>query len=523
MAELEELDPDELDELLGLKPKFDVPPAARRSLESVGILAADEGGLPAASLRNQPASIVRAALSGNKGPVVSRWGHILLRRALVSRLAAPDGMDPAEFAGLRAGLLNRMGEYGAAKTLAQDVDTDNWNESLAGAAVQSYISTGDIVGACPLARFQSDLRDDAEWQMLRSICAAYAGESSRSRNELRRLRSRDDRAEIDVLLAQRYAGAAGRGGSAVNLEWEGVDALSPWRFSLANAVGAEIPQNLLEGAGAYYQRVAATAPMLPLAQRIGGAELAAREGILSSAALIDLYSALYAEQGRDGEAGLRAARLREAYVGADPASRLAAIRDIWTTSEQTDYARQVLTAYAAARLPANADMADDASDLIASMLAAGLDRDALEWGEVVPVGSHAWALLALSQPQRSTPVASGPVDDFYGDDDSTDQRKTGFLVAGLAGLGRLETAARQEYDQDLALDLDRSTRWSQLIQQAAAVGNQPMVAMLAGVGMQGTGWDKMTARHLFHIVSALDRVGLSDEARMIAAEAVARG
>ena len=41
--------------------------------------------------------------------------------------------------------------------------------------------------------------------------------------------------------------------------------------------------------------------------------------------------------------------------------------------------------------------------------------------------------------------------------------------------------------------------------------------------MQGDGWDKMTPLYLYHIVSALNRVGLGAEARMIAAEAVARG
>jgi hypothetical protein len=40
--------------------------------------------------------------------------------------------------------------------------------------------------------------------------------------------------------------------------------------------------------------------------------------------------------------------------------------------------------------------------------------------------------------------------------------------------------------------------------------------------MQAQSWDKMTAVHLYHIVSALRRVGLDGEARMIAAEAVAR-
>jgi hypothetical protein len=46
--------------------------------------------------------------------------------------------------------------------------------------------------------------------------------------------------------------------------------------------------------------------------------------------------------------------------------------------------------------------------------------------------------------------------------------------------------------------------------------------MLAGLGMQGDGWGRMTPRYLYHIISALNRVGLSGEARMIAAEAVAR-
>ena len=48
------------------------------------------------------------------------------------------------------------------------------------------------------------------------------------------------------------------------------------------------------------------------------------------------------------------------------------------------------------------------------------------------------------------------------------------------------------------------------------------VAGLAGLGMQGSGWERMTPRHLYHIVRALNAVGMNAEARMIAAEAVAR-
>ena len=75
----------------------------------------------------------------------------------------------------------------------------------------------------------------------------------------------------------------------------------------------------------------------------------------------------------------------------------------------------------------------------------------------------------------------------------------------------------------LGVNLTRESAWSQRIDRAAELGNPTLVALLAGLGMQGDGWDKMTARHLFHIVRSLRQVGLEAEARMIAAEAVARG
>ncbi|MEM8726956.1 MAG: hypothetical protein AAGE86_15695, partial [Pseudomonadota bacterium] len=60
------------------------------------------------------------------------------------------------------------------------------------------------------------------------------------------------------------------------------------------------------------------------------------------------------------------------------------------------------------------------------------------------------------------------------------------------------------------------------IERAADAGNPTLVALLAGLGMQGASWEQMTPLHLYHITSALRRVGLEAEARMIAAEAVAR-
>lgn len=524
IEELERMDADELDELLGLKPRFDIPPAAQRSTEQIGLLAPDEGGLPTGSLREQPGSIVQAALAGTRRPLVSRWGHIMLRRALASRLETPQGMDPVDFAALRARVLNSMGEYKLARALVQDVDTGNWNAALTNAAFDAYVATADIVGICPAVQVVRVDRRDAQWTMTESICAAFSGQGTRAGQELNRALGRGIADPIDILLAQRYAGASGFGRRAVNLEWTNVEELTPWRYALANAVGAEIPANLLANPSPYIQRVSATAPMLATTRRIEGAGLAAREGILSSTALIDLYSSLDLQEdgASDGEAVRVAARLRDAYVAAEPAARLAAIRDVWS-GEQPDYSRLVLTAYAAARLEPNDDFGADAPMLIASMLAAGLERDAMRWASVVSQGSEGWALLALAQPVRNSPVTSGQFGSFVSDDDSDGKRKSQFLLAGLAGLGRIEQGTVADQAASLGVDIARQTRWSRLIDAAADAGNPALVAMLAGVGMQGSGWDRMTARHLYHIVSALNRVGMEAEARMIAAEAVARG
>lgn len=520
LAELERMSTDELDELFGLKPTVDIPAAAQRGMARVGILAPDEGGLPVFSLARQPAPLVRAILAGSGGPMVSRWGHILMRRALASRLEAPSGMSPAEFVALRADLLNRMGEHAVARALVQDVDTANYSPALTNAALDAYIGTADILGACPAVRLSRSDRDDGEWRMVAAICNAYAGDGTSAGTDLRRLTNIGRVERIDGLLAQRFAGAAGEGRRSVTIEWNDVAELTPWRFALANAVGADIPEGLWTNLGPRYALAAATAPMLTPAQRLPHAFVAARRGVLSSGAMVDLFSQMYGEFD-EGPLAESVANLRAAYVGADAAARLAAIKALWGAGEGDLYGRWVLTAYAAARLDPSEAMAEDAGPLIASMLTAGFNRDAARWAPVTPAGSLGWALLTLAQPQDA-PASGGQLDDFVDADSSAGQAKSRMLVAGLAGLGRVSPGVAEDFGEDLGVNLQRSSRWTQAISRAAATRNQALVTLLAGLGMQGDDWNQMTPLHLYHIVKSLNDVGLGAEARMIAAEAVAR-
>lgn len=480
---------------------------------------------PQVRSRANAAVLVKAALAGNKGTLVSRWGHILLRRALASRLDSPAGMNPADFAAQRAALLVRMGEGEAARAIVQDVDAGNYTPDLTQAAMDAYAFTADITGICPVIAVHGGVRKDTDWRVLRAICSAFQGDGAAGMAQLDRMGAVDGWTKVDMLLARKYAGAAGKARQAVKIEWDGVEGITPWRYALTIGVGLEPPAALMKDAPLRYSLAAATAPMVPLLARAAGADRAGAAGVLSSAAMVDLYGQIYAEPDITGEWADRASGLRTAYTGGKPAERMAAIRALWdgAADPQARYSRQVLTAYAAARMPVSGDFTGDAPDLIASMLAAGLDQNALRWAPQADKGGLAWALLALVAPDGKVAVDGGALNDFYGKDDSEGHRKSRFLLAGLAGLGRADQAATRDFAAKLGIDPGRQTHWSKLIDQAAEVNNQALVAYLAGVGMQGSGWDKMTSVNLFHIVSALNRVGFSAEARMVAAEAVARG
>ncbi|MEM1051246.1 MAG: hypothetical protein AAGI28_04050 [Pseudomonadota bacterium] len=526
LEELEELSTDELDDLLGLKPQYDIPPAARRSLSQVGILAPSEGGLPTGSLARQPQSLVRAILAGTKGPLVSRWGHIMVRRALVSRFAAPEGMNPVEFAALRAGVLNSLGEFALARAMVQDIDTGNWDREITNEALTAYIGASDLVGACPATRLQESRPDDPQWVMLSAICNAYAGEGALASRQLNTAQNEEIAPEIDLLLAQRYAGAAGRGRGGTTVEWDGVEGITPWRFSIANAVGETIPTPILTSSldgrsGSYYRLAGAASSSVPLDVRLPYAEYAATRGVFSSQALVELYSELYNNEGLGGDAAQRASRLREAYVALDPETRITAMRGLWGDGD-TGFAGQILTAYAAARIPPSTAGLSDAPQLIGSMLTAGLDRDAMAWSPFVEEGSLSWAILALAGPGSGTASVAG-LDGFFSEDESVEARKSKFLIAGLAGLDRLPGDDLNGFGAQLGVDFARETRWTRMMGRAAEVENTAMVTLLAGLGMQGESWSQMTPVHLYHMIAALKDVGLEAEARMIAAEAVARG
>src|SRR3546814_20287741 len=93
-------------------------------------------------------------------------------------------------------------------------------------------------------------------------------------------------------------------------------------------------------------------------------------------------------------------------------------------------------ARAAARLPVTAEVGENIAPLIGSMLAAGLDRNAVAWSNIPdqisgPAGQDAWAMLALASPQPGVEIATGRISGSKDDNASANFVKTRMLVASL--------------------------------------------------------------------------------------------
>ena len=358
--------------------------------------------------------------------------------------------------------------------------------------------------------------------MTRAICASLAGEQGSATAFINQGRYQGWVRGVDYLLAEKAVGAGINGRGSVKIEWENVEGMNPWRFGFSAAVGLEPPERLFANTGRQVDGWRVQLPMFTPTVRAKYASNAAALGILSNRNMVDLYAQVLDDPDAPDAVRARAENLGNAYIASGEDDRVAAMTSLWTTAAAgADYhASLVMTARAAALIVPDADHQAEADRLISSMLTAGLDRSAARWIDVVADGSLGWALVTLAAPGRVAPADYNSLDDFFGNDESIDGHKSRLLLAGLSGLGRIETDARREFASDLKVNISRQTPWSKAITAAAGRGEQGTVALMAMAALQAPSWSAVPTHHLYHIVRSLRQVGLEAEARMIAAEAV---
>lgn len=490
---------------------YALPESSQRSLDLVGIAPAD-GVMNPAAFGNADGQYIEALMRNTQAPIASRWVSIALRRLLAQPLATPRNVNGADFAAERAFLLLRMGESVLGRAIVQSVDPENYTPKLYQVAMQAALATGDVGAMCPLVTEAVKISDEPAWVLGRAMCASLSSSPSQAKplmQQASRVAS-----GIDLLLAQKVAGQ-GANRQDVTIEWTNVSNINSWRYGLATAANEDIPDSLFATAGAQMKYWQALSPRLTPARRARYADLAGAQGVLSTAALVDLYGAVDASDETNTPANAVAKDLSNAYAASSRDGRLDALRGLWKSNdagEPAHYGRLVLTARAASRVPVAA-ATDGSDDLIAAMLSGGMDGSALRWRNTVARGSLGWALIALSDPTSTARYAAGDVGAL-----SASPEKQKMFAAGLAGLGRLDASAAQSSGVDVAGE----NKWTRAIDRAAAEGRPGEVLVLSAVGMQTTDWRGVSPQAVFHIVNALRVVGLSGWARMVAAEAVTR-
>ena len=510
-------------------PPVEYPAHARRDPRLVGRLDPVDLGLGSAPFKGASGAFLATLMRRMDTPIASRWTHIALRNLLLARVEAPRNVHPVDWAADRAWLLLRMGEADAARMVVSGVDVDRFTPRMFQVGVQSALANSDPAGMCPLLGGIQKVEVKI-YPLVDAMCAALAGEPEAAAEQLDSARRRGRVQGVDLELAQKVAGVGGNTRRAADIKWEPVDRLDTWRFGLASATGMTFPDRLLNDATTQLRAWHAAAPMIAPRDRLASAQVATGLGVFSSQSLTDLYSLIYEATDPDDLAESPAFQLRLAFVGKDQDAKLTAMRRLWDASQQPlerEAARAAL-GRAATLIAPNADLQTDAPNLIASMLAAGFDGEAARWARAVSqmddeYADQAWAMLALGSPDRSgVDVSVGRINAFIDRDKSEGHKRSALLVAGLAGLGRLDAETAGRLSSRFGLRLGHRSNWTKMIDRAGSLGQSGTVLVLTGTGLQAPTFAEIPPAHLYHAITALKATDQDYTARMIAAEALAR-
>ena len=510
-------------------PQVEYPRFARRDPRIAGTLDPIEVGIGSRPWGAASGKALEILMRRMDTPLASRWAHIGLRNALLARAISPSDVHPADWAAERAWLLLRMGEADGARLLIASVDSDRFTPKMNQVALQSALASSDPSAMCPVEGALAKLEPRVS-ALVGAICASLSGESERAAADIEAARRRGRVGGIDLALADKVVGAGAETSRAVTIEWDPVDRLNSWRYGLSTATGMMPPDRLINTASLQTKAWLARAPMFPATQRLPAARVAAALGVFSSQALIDLYATSYDATDPDELGGTEAWQLRLAFIGKDRDARLAAMRTIWGNADSPldRVAARVLLSRAARRVVPDADLQSDAPDLVASLLAGGFDREAARWARTLgdlddEPSDRIWAMLALGAPEaRGLEISGSRIADFADRDQSEGKQRTALLVAGLAGLGRINPATAGRLNRTYRLGLGAKTDWTNLIDGAMRRRQAGTSLLLTASALQGGDFEQVRPVYMFHAVNALQKTGQGYLARMIAAEALAR-
>ncbi|CAA7618693.1 antifreeze protein [Magnetospirillum sp. UT-4] len=506
--------------------------------EAAGVLDSSQGGFPATLWAGTPAPVARALLPLLPGAGASATVRGLERRLLLTAAPPPEGAretDTPSLVGLRAERLMAMGDSENATKLAKAVPASATGPLLARLKAEAALVAGDVAGACADAARTAGPAVESDSLKLSVFCHFSAGNMLQGNLGLDLLRERKDPDQAFIAAAEVMAGLPPVPADKIQLSMA-----TPLHMAAFSAARMALPpQSLAAAPVAVAQRLAVQAGAPP-ELRLAAAERAEAAGVLPIDSLRKLYlDMVFAPDEMatpltkaDG-AGVRARALlfRAATDQPDPALKAkfaAKAVELAAAKGEVAAAARVFEAILWTIKPDPA-LAAPAPALARAMYALDRPEAAAKWLDMAradPAAKAADALWPLSAVAAAMPGQPAGTQGFAawratlaGLPPEIAARRTGVVLGVLAGLGAKVPEAA--WLDTLALPTGGPKPGLFAMLQAAALDARlggTVLAALAAIG--DTPLDRLDVLTLSEAVSALAVVGLGDEARRLAVEAL---
>lgn len=503
--------------------------------EAVGTLDVHQGGFSATLWQGTSAEVARVLIPRLPGASASMAVRSLERRLLLTAAPPPDGAKPdvrPSLVELRAERLLALGDLEGVVGLANAAPASVEGAIAAKVQRDAHLLAGRTQDACAKVPPAAD----PEAARLTIFCHLVSGRTLEGNLALDLMRERKDADSGFIAAAEVLAGLPPIPGAKVE-----IPQLTALHVALFNAAKLPLPDETLADAPAVVARAVADNAAAPVDQRVAAAERAEAVGLMSADDLRKLYLSLTfapdllaspldraASAGNHG----RALLFRAAFDQPDPVLKArftAAAIDLAVGRNRVAGTARVFEAMIAATRP-DPSLSREAAAFARALFALGRPEAAAKWLDVARAdpatardAERLWPLAAISEFGPGQPLSlaglAGWRASLTGLAPDLTARRNGLVLGVLAGLG----AKVPDSAWLAALPLPSGGPNPALfaLMQGAALDARLGGTVLAALAAMGdtplTRLDPMT---LSEVISALAVVGLAEEGRALAMEAL---
>lgn len=489
---------------------------------SVGVLGPDDGGFGPRLWAGSSRPVVAALLGRLPARQVSPVLQSLQRRLLLTAAGLPGGKGP-DLLALRLANLRALGWSEDLQRLlgAVPANTRNGSGEVAWIALEGELLAGRTEAACQIARERSARDDDRRWQAALATCAALAGDVGRlDLHESLLLESGPADGDLSDLLHHVVQGKAAS--RKLRLRGEGeAGTLSLALLREARQAPPETWSTALNGPSAVWlSRMTHLEPDLRNRARLW----LVRNGALPASSMVD------ADLPAPSAAGENDLPVRLHALTGGAAVPVADLATLFVESREAGLLPQAIELAAThLRRPIDSGVEAEVADEMvrANLLAGDLPR-ARGWLRVDGVVDRTPA-LALADLNSTVWFKPQSLQRWWRQQETRGQVAAGGFERPVALLSALDFPVPQSVHTALlaadAPSAHQAVSASLLRQLEAASADvrlgETLLVILVAVGERPVG--ALASDHLARLVAALNRVGLEQEARALAVEALLGG